>query len=162
VGRWNIGIGNKSMAKSPDNETPSLYDLYGPTSLLNLERSIAKGKIPRAADLAAVLEANSEKALPPWFIATIVKSLRRELNQRPGRPKAGALLQIRFALAKARYPRYLAWLQKRQRSSGLEGWSAVRGQKWWAGPPHERAARIVTERWLRHMTWQSVLNRLSS
>ncbi len=150
------------MAKSSDVETPSLYDLYGPTGLLNLERSIAKGKIPTAAELANVLEANSQKPLPPWFIAMVVKSLRGELKKRPGRPKGGSLLEIRFALAKARYPRYLAWLQKRQRSSGLEGWSAVRGQKWWAGPPHERAARIVTERWLRHMTWQSVLNRLSS
>jgi len=30
------------------------------------------------------------------------------------------LSEIRFAIAKAKYPLYLAWLQKRQRSSGLE------------------------------------------
>jgi hypothetical protein len=150
------------MAKSSDVETPSLYDLYGPTGLLNLERSIGEGKIPTAAELAAVLEANSEKPLPPWFIAVVVKSLRGELKKRPGRPKANSLLEIRFALAKARYPRYLAWLQKRQSSSGLEGWSAVRGKDWWTGPPHERAARIVKQRWLRHMSWKAVLNRISS
>ena len=116
----------------------------------------------QAAELANVLEANSQKPLPPWFIAIVVKSLRGELKKRPGRPKGGSLLEIRFALAKARYPRYLAWLQKRQRVSGLVGWSAVRGKDWWAGPPHQRAARIVRQRWLRHMTWQAVLNRISS
>lgn len=144
------------------SKLPSLYDLYSPTSLLNLERSIAEGKIPTAAELATVLEANSEKPLPPWFIATVVKSLRGELKKRPGRPKASPLLEIRFALANARYPLYLAWLQKRQRSSGLEGWSAVRGKDWWTGPPHERAARIVTHRWLKHMSWKAFLNRISS
>jgi len=150
------------MEKSPDTETPSLYDLYGPIGLLNLERSIGEGKIPTAAELADILEANSEKPLPPWFIAVVVKSLRGELKKRPGRPKGSSLLEIRFALAKARYPRYLAWLQKRQRASGLVGWAAVRGKDWWAGPPHERAARIVRQRWLRHMSWKAVLNRISS
>jgi hypothetical protein len=144
------------------SKLPSLYDLYGPTSLLNLERSIAEGKIPTAAELAAVLEANSEKPLPSWFITTVAKSLRGELKKRPGRPKESALSEIRFAIANARYPLYLGWLQKRQRSSGLQGWSAVRGKDWWAGPPHERAARIVTERWLKHMSWKAFLNRISS
>jgi hypothetical protein len=144
------------------SKLPSLYDLYGPTSLLNLERSIAEGKMPTAAELAAVLEANSEKPLPSWFITTVAKKLRGELKKRPGRPKESALSEIRFAIAKARYPLYLGWLQKRQRSSGLQGWSAVRGKDWWAGPPHERAARIVTERWLKHMSWKAFLNRISS
>jgi hypothetical protein len=144
------------------SKLPSVYDLYGPTSLLNLERSIAEGKIPTAAELAAVLEANSERPLPRGFVATIVKSLRGELKKRSGRPKANALAEIRFAIAKAKYPHYLAWLQKRQRSSGLNGWSAVRGKDWWAGPPHERAARIVTKQWLKHMSWRAFLNRISS
>lgn len=118
--------------------------------------------MPTAAELAAVLEANSEKPLPSWFITTVAKKLRGELKKRPGRPKESALSEIRFAIAKARYPLYLGWLQKRQRSSGLQGWSAVRGKDWWAGPPHERAARIVTERWLKHMSWKAFLNRISS
>jgi hypothetical protein len=130
---------------------PSIYDLYGSASLLNLERSIAEGKIPTAAELAAILEANSEKPLPAWFMATIVKSLRGELKKRPGRPKASPLSKIRFAIAEARYPLYLSWLQKRQK----DGWSAVRGKDWWSGPPHERAARIVTKQWLKHMSWRA-------
>jgi hypothetical protein len=103
------------------SKPPNIYDLYGPTGLLNLERSIANGKIPTAAELADVLEANSEAPLPPWFTEIVVKSLRGELKRRPGRPKGNSLLEIRFALAKARYPLYLAWLQKRERSSGLQG-----------------------------------------
>ena len=110
------------------SKNPNLYDLYGPTSLVNLERSIAEGKIPNAAELAAILEANFEASLPPWFIAMVVKSLRGKLKQRRGRPKDNVLSEIRFTVAKAKYPRYLAWLKKRQGSSGLKGWSAVRGQ----------------------------------
>jgi hypothetical protein len=151
------------MRKNPSvSKNPSLYELYSPTSLLNLERSIAEGKAPTAGGLASVLEANSEGPLPPWFVETLVKSLRGELKKRPGRPRAGALSGIRLALAKAKYQDYLAWLQKRERSCGLEGWPAVRGNDWWAGPPHERAARIVTARWLKHMSWRAFLNRLSS
>jgi hypothetical protein len=150
------------MEKSPDVEEPSLYNLYGPTSLLNLERSIGEGRIPTAAELADILEANSEEQLPPWFAEILVKSLRGELKRRRGPAKASYLSEIRFAIAKWKYPRYLAWLQKRERSSGLKGWSAMRGKDWWAGPPHERAARIVTARWLKHMTWRAFLNRVSS
>jgi hypothetical protein len=144
------------------SKVPSLYDLYGPASLLNLERSIAGGKMPTGAEIAAILEANSDEPLPPWFIAIVVKSLRGELKKRAGRPKEDSWAETRFAIAKWKYPRYLAWLQKRQRSSGLIGWSAVRGKDWWTGAPHERAARIVTKRWLKHMSWQAFLNRISS
>lgn len=145
------------------SKVPSLYDLYGPTSLLNLERSIAEGKIPTAGELASVLEANFERPLPPWFAEMLVKSLRGELKRRPGRPKQTFLMEISFTIAKGKYHRCLAWLQKRERSlSGLKGWSAVRNQEWWDGPPHERAARIVNARWLKHMHWRTFLNRVSS
>jgi hypothetical protein len=144
------------------SKVPSLYDLYGPTSLVNLERSIADGKMPTGPEIAAILEANSDEPLPPWFITIVVKSLRGELKKRPGRPKESSLAELRFAIASWKYPRYLAWLQKRQRSSGLDGWAAVRGKDWWTGPPHERAARIVTKQWLKHMSWNAFLNRISS
>lgn len=143
------------------SKLPSIYDLYGSTSLLNLERSIAEGKIPTGVELAAILEANPEASLPPWFIAIVVKSLRGELKKHPGRPKDNVLSEIRFAMATGKYQRYLEWLRKRQLSSGLGGWSAVRGQDWWDGPPHERAARIVTARWLKQMSWRTFLNKAS-
>jgi hypothetical protein len=142
---------------------PSLFDLFDSTSLLNLERRLAEGKIPTAEELAAVLEANSAEPLPAWFSALVVKSLRGELKKKRGRPaKDDALSSIRFQLAMAKYHQYLTWLQKRERSVGLKGWTAVRDQSWWTGPPHERAARLVTSRWLRHMDWRPFLNRVSS
>ena len=144
------------------SKLPNVYDLYGPTSLLNLERSIAEGRVPTGAELADIFEANAERPLPLWFVSTVAKSLRGELKKKRGRPEESMLSEIRFAIAKAKYPLYLAWLQKRQRSSGLEGWSAVRGKDWWTGPPHERAARIVTEQWLKQMSWKAFLNRISS
>ena len=114
---------------------PSLFDLFDATSLLNLERRIAEGKIPTAEELAAVLEVNSAGPLPVWFSALVVKSLRGELKKKRGRPaKDDALSSIRFQLAMAKYHRYLTWLQKRKRSAGLNGWPAVRNQKWWSGP----------------------------
>jgi hypothetical protein len=144
------------------SKVASLYDLYDAAGLTHLERSIREGKIPNREELATVLEANAKHPLPPWFIETIVKSLRGELKKRPGRPKANAYSEICFAIAKWKYPRYQVWLQQRQASSGLKGWSAVRGKDWWAGPPHERAARIVTARWLKHMSWRAFANRVSS
>lgn len=45
----------------------NLFDLFDATSLLNLERRLAEGKIPTAEELAAVLEANSAEPLPAWF-----------------------------------------------------------------------------------------------
>jgi hypothetical protein len=75
----------------------------------------------------------------------------------------GRQRQVRDAVrAIAGYPRYLAWLQKRERSCGLVGWSVIREQHWWAGPPHQRAARIVTAQWLKHMSWGAFLNKISS
>lgn len=144
------------------SKSPTLYDLFDPTSLVHLERSIAEGKIPNREELAAVLEANSDRRLPAWFIATIIKSLRGELKKRGGRHEHHPVLRMRLDLAKQKYQRYLAWLQEREASSGLEGWSAVRGKDWWDGSPHERAARIVTAGWLKHMGWRSFLNRVSS
>ena len=141
----------------------NLFDLYGSTSLLNLERRIAEGEIPIAEDLAVVLEANSAEPLPAWFSALVVKSLCGELKKKRGRPKDDSPLSvIRFQLALGKYRQYLTWLQQRERSVGLNGWSGLRGQHWWKGPPHERAARMATARWLRHMDWKAFLNRVSS
>jgi hypothetical protein len=116
----------------------SAYDLFGPTSLLNLERTIAAGRNLTAAELATVLEANSGEPLPQWSLATVVSGLRGELKKKRGRPKESSLSGIRFEIAKAQYPLYLAWLIKREGSSGLKGWSAIRGKDWWTGPPHEQ------------------------
>ena len=101
-------------------KTPSLHDLYDPTSLIRLERSIAEGKIPNREELAAALEANSEQPLPPWFISTVIKSLRGELKKRPGRPKDNSSRRYGWRWRKKNISS-IAWLQKR---SALSGWKA--------------------------------------
>src|SRR5258708_12823863 len=125
------------------SKLPSVYDLFGPTSLLNLERSIAEGGIPTAPELAAILEANAEIPLPPWFIAMVVKSLRGELTKNAGRPKESTLSEISFAIAKWKYPLYLAWLQKRQRSSALQRVAAARQTHCRRAPPHEPSSQTT-------------------
>jgi hypothetical protein len=142
--------------------TPNLYDMFDATSLHRLERLVKDGEIPSAKQLADILKANADKQLPGWFLDIVGKSLRRQLRGKPGRPKQNALSQIRFAVAQGEYPKLLRWLKNREQRSGLKGWSGLHGQHWWSGPPHERAAKIVTARWLRHMSWKSFLNRVSS
>ena len=107
-------------------------------------------------------EANADIALPSWLNSIVAQALRGKLKRRAGRPSATALETVRLQLAIAQYERYLAWLNKREKRSGLKGWSLIRKTDWWTGPPHERAARIVTARWLKHMDWRSFLNRIPS
>ena len=144
------------------SENPNLYDLFGPASLNRWERLVSEGEFPTNQQLAEIVEANAGDPLPSWLIELVAKGLRGELKQRAGRPKQNALSEMRFTVAKFQYSRVLRWLQKRAQKNDLRGWSILRGQDWWQGPPHERAARIVTARWLRHMTWRTFLNKLSS
>lgn len=145
------------------SKSPNLYELFGHASLLNLQRLMKEGKVPEPEQLAAVLEASAGQPLPSWFAGLVAQALRGKLKKKRGRPLKGddPLYPIRFQLAVARYEAYLAWLQKRQRSLGLKGWSAVRGKDWWTATPHESAARMSTARWLPHMNWNSFLNEVS-
>jgi hypothetical protein len=144
------------------SENPNLYDLFGPTSLKRWERLVSEGELPTNQQLAEIVEANAGHPLPSWLIELVAKGLRGELKQRAGRPKQSALSEMQFTVAKFQYSRVLQWLQKREQTYDLRGWSILRGQDWWQGAPHERAARIVTARWLRHMTWRTFLNKVSS
>ena len=144
------------------SENPNLYDLFGPTSLKRWERLVSEGELPTNQELAEIVEANAGDPLPSWLIELVAKGLRGELKQRAGRPKQNALSEMRFTVAKFQYTRVLRWLQKRKQTIGLDGWSVLQRNGWWQGPPHERAARIVTARWLRHTTWRTFLNRVSS
>jgi hypothetical protein len=144
------------------SENPSLYDLFGPTSLKRWERLVGEGELPTKQQLAEIIEANAGEPLPSWLIELVAKALRGELKQRAGRPKQNVLSEMRFTVAAFQYSRVLRWLQKREHIIGLGGWSILRQNDWWQGPPHERAARIVTAQWLRHMNWRTFLNKVSS
>ncbi|MBP2427607.1 hypothetical protein [Bradyrhizobium elkanii] len=141
---------------------PTLYDLFEATSLQNCKRRLDAGEIPSPEQLADILSANAHQPLPAWFLDLVAKSLRGDLKQRAGRPKERQIQQIRFAAATADYRAYLGWLTKRDRSLGLRGWSILRRQDWWSGPPHERAAKIVIRTWRLPIGWRSFLNRVSS
>jgi hypothetical protein len=145
-----------------ENQVEGIFDLFGKTSFRYWEREISKGRFPTSPELADLLEANSDEVIPTWLNLIIVQGLRGQLKGRTGRPPATALQNIILQVAIAQYPRYLAWLTKREKRLGLAGWSLIRKRDWWVGPPHERAARMVTARWLRHMDWRSFLNRVSS
>ena len=150
------------MTESIKPHVISLYDLFDKRAFRFWERQISEEHPPTSAELADLLEANSDIALPSWLISIVAQALRGKLKRRAGRPSATALETMRLQLAIAQYERYLAWLNKREKRSGLKGWSLIRKTDWWAGPPHERAARIVTARWLKHMGWRSFLNRIPS
>ena len=141
---------------------PTLYDLFEATSLQNCKRLLDAGEIPTPRQLADILSANAHRPLPVWFSDLVAKSLRGNLKRRAGRPKAPPILEIRYAAATADYRAYLAWLTKRDRTSGLKGWSILRKQDWWSGPPYERAAKIVARKWRLPISWRSFLNRISS
>jgi hypothetical protein len=146
------------------SKSPNLYQLFGPASLLNLQRLMKEGKVPAPEQLAEVLEANAGQPLPSWFVTLVALALRGKLKKKRGRPlKADddPYYAFQFQLAAAKYEIYLKWLQKRQRSLGLKGWSAVRGKDFWTGAPHEMAARMAIASWLPYMNWNSFLNEVS-
>ncbi len=71
------------------------------------------------------------------------------------------LSQIKKTLIPPTYARYLAWLKRRRRSMGLEGWKPIRDADWWQGPPNERAARMTRRRLALAMDWRRVQNIVS-
>ena len=143
------------------SEKPTLYDLFGP-SLKRWERLVSEGELPTKEQLAEIVEANASEPLPNWLIELVAKALRGELKQRAGRRKLHAVSEMSFRVAEFKYFRLLRLLKHRERTFGLDGRPLLQGHDWWQGPPHERAARMVTARWLKHMNWRSFLNKVSS
>src|SRR5262249_62092736 len=111
-------------------QNPSLYDLFCDTSLTRWERLIGEGKLPSKEQLADILEANAGEPLPAWLIELAAKGLRGELKRRAGRPKQNALSKMLFSALESKYSRVLRWLQKREQTCGLDGWSILREKDW--------------------------------
>ena len=144
---------------SGEKQTVSIYDHFDTKSFRFWERAIARGRFPTSPELADLLEANSGDAIPSWLTPILILGLRSRLKHSGGRPPATMLQSTHLQLAIAMYPRYLAWLKAREKRWGLTGWPLIRESEWWVGPPHERAAKMLTARWLPHMDWRSFLNR---
>lgn len=118
-------------------------------SLATAHNRIKSDDIPTPAELAGILEANAGKPLPPWFVAVLTGTLRGEIKRKRGRKQKSDWDRIFIELAKWDYGRHLAWLKRRKKSQGLKGWSCIRDQHWWQGPPHERALAILYEDYCR-------------
>jgi hypothetical protein len=142
---------------------PTLYDLFDATSLQNCERLLQSGEIPTADLLAGIIAADPGGPRPRWFDELVVKALRGELKQKPGRRKQSFFEQCRFAAATYDYRRLLAKMPKRAKASGAGGKPAsLRGRPSLSEPRHERAAKIAIKKWRLHLDWRAFLNRISS
>lgn len=141
---------------------PTLFDLFDAKSLANCERRLEQGEMPTLAELADILDANSAKPLPKWFIDLLVKGLRGELKRKAGRRKHSAFSQCLFAAAVQEYREQLENLSSQsQAERSRNGRNLGRGAAN-ATPAHEQAARIAVERWRLHISPRSFLNRMSS
>ena len=110
--------------------------------------------------IARALRENSGIPLPPEIHDYLCDFLEGKILAPAGRPadSENPLSQIKKDLIPPTYARYLAWLQRRKRSMGLDGWKPIRDADWWDGPPNERAARMTCRYWRLTMDWRSVQN----
>lgn len=139
-----------------------MYQRFGPDSFANLERKISVNQFVGPDELARVLRANAGQPIPDKVLDYVCDHLEGSVKKPSGRKHRDALGQLRVALVKAEYVRYLQWLQDRKRHHGLQGWSCIRNADWWQGPPYERAARILTRKYFRNRDWKHVRNLISS
>jgi hypothetical protein len=137
---------------------PTLYDLFDATSLKNCERLLQSDEIPTADLLAGIIAADPGGPRPRWFDELVVKALRGELKQKPGRRKQSFFEQCRFAAAAYDYRRLLAKMPKCAEALGPDR----SGGPSLSEPRHEQAAKIAITKWRLHMDWRAFLNRISS
>ena len=113
--------------------------------------------------IARALRENPGIPPPPAIHDYLCEFLESKIQAPAGRraDSEKPLAQIRRAIIPLYYARYFAWLKKRKRSMGLEGWKLIREADWWQGPPSERAARMTSRRFKRVIDWRRVLNIVS-
>jgi hypothetical protein len=101
--------------------------------------------------------------LPPEIHNYLCDFLKGKVRAPAGRraDRESPVSQIKRALIPSTYDRYLAWLQRRKRSMGLEGWKQIREADWWQGPPNERAARMTCRYLGLAVDWSTVKNIVS-
>jgi hypothetical protein len=115
-------------------------------------------------EIARALRENPGIPLPPEIHNYLCDFLEGKIRTPAGRPadiKKDSISHIKKALIPPTYTGYLAWLKRRRRSMGLEGWELIRKADWWQGPPNERAARMTRRRLGLAMDWRRVQNIVS-
>jgi hypothetical protein len=106
--------------------------------------------------LLDAIRKNSSAPVPDEVLEYLRRRLDGEVPKPRGRRPGGTLSYLRNQLISIHYRRYFDWLEKREKTLGLDGWSLIRNVDWWEGPPSERAARMTQKRYGRYITWQSV------
>ena len=149
--------------RSNRRQTGSAFELFHNTSYLAHARQLnAKPAASIATDdLMAAIIANSKQPIPQVVLEQLRQRLDGKAKKARGGKQPDAMARFREMLIPIDYERYLRWLQRRQKSLGLTGWSYIRGAAWWNGPPHERAARMTHARLMKHADWRHVLNIVS-
>ena len=139
-------------------KTKSSFDhLFGETSLFVWEQKLDRGVVPSLAQIADIIEANSDEVLPVWFIEHLCKRLRNPDKPKRGRPPSTKPYTTHIFAAYL-YQMLLAEFQKERRSAS----PADRNRAKREPSPSERAARIVQGNFYREMDWKAVLNLISS
>ena len=113
--------------------------------------------------IARALRKNPGIPIPAAIHDYLCDFLEGKIKAPAGRPsdlRSPAKI-LRTAFIQSTYERNLAWLQKRKRSKGLNGWKPIQNADWWQGAPNERAARMTSRRLGYSMDWRRVKNIVS-
>lgn len=152
-----------------DNTSPQVpshrFAYLDELHLGGIERSLAKGEYVSAEELAAALRKHGSRPIPPCVLDYLCRLLEGQVAKPKGRKALPAVAKHRWQMiVRYVYQRNLAWLRDRQARYGdLEGWPLIRMASWWQGPPHERAARMVAQRFSYGAeSWRTILNEMSS
>lgn len=157
----------KARIPHPAKRATSGASGYGKILFGIIERRLRTPSKRRAyippEQIARALRKNPGVPLPPEIHDYLCNFLEGKIQTPAGRPVdiEKPLSQIKKTLIPPTYARYLAWLKRRRRSMGLEGWTLIRAADWWHGPPNERAARMTGRRLRLAMDWRRVQNIVS-
>ncbi len=129
---------------------------------IQLETHGLQGVDPLA--VADAIREHGVAAMPSELQDWLSAYLEGKVTPKRGRPADHALTRNMLLMLKCyHYNRMRTWLQARKKRYGhLKGWSGVRDAGWWEGPPAERAARIVAQRWgYGFHSWRSLQTEVS-
>ena len=159
-------------AKRKRNAGPTTGQTPGPSGYGNMLFGLIETQLKSSSNrrayippeqIARALRENAGVPLPPAIHDYLCDFLEGKIKAPAGRPSdvEDPVKQFRKFLVPLTYERYLAWLQRRKRTVGLEGWTLIRDADWWRGPPNERAARMTRRRFGLAMDWRRVKNMVS-
>ena len=131
----------------------------------NLERTIERDGFVADEELAETLRRHRGEPIPDKVLDYLCARLEGTIKKPRGRKRVGPIGEIRVAVARLYYKRYLMWLQRRKRRCDLEGWPRIKKADWWDRPPHERAARMTAHKLRRiwpNVSYRHIQNLASS